>query len=106
MEQPINVWVPSIGVSSAMVYTGDKFPEWRGNLFVGGMSRQKLVRLTLDGTRVAGEEALMPNMGRVRDVKQGPDGFIYIVTDNREGMPTPVFRLEPVARTALSTAAR
>jgi glucose/arabinose dehydrogenase len=106
MEQPVSVWVPSIGVSSAMVYTGDKFPEWKGNLFVGGMSRQKLVRLTLDGTRVASEEALMPNMGRVRDVKQGPDGFIYIVTDNREGMPTPVFRLEPVARTALSTAAR
>jgi len=99
MEMPVNVWVPSIGVSGAMVYTGDKFPQWRGSLFVGGMARQKLVRLTLNGPRVVGEEALMPNMGRVRDVRQGPDGFIYIVTDDRDGKPTPVVRLEPVART-------
>jgi glucose/arabinose dehydrogenase len=102
MEQPVNVWVPSIGVSGAMVYTGDKFPQWRGSLFVGGMARQKLVRLTLNGPRVVGEEALMPNMGRVRDVRQGPDGFIYIVTDDRDGKPTPVVRLEPVARAPVS----
>jgi glucose/arabinose dehydrogenase len=76
MEQPVNVWVPSIGVSAAMVYTGAAFPHWRGSLFVGGMSRQKLVRLTLNGPRVVGEEALMPDMGRVRDVRQGPDGFL------------------------------
>jgi aldose sugar dehydrogenase len=99
MEQPATIWVPSIGVSAGMVYTGDKFPQWRGSLFVGGMARQKLVRLTLSGTRVVGEEALMPNLGRVRDVRQSPDGFIYIVTDDRDGKPTPVFRLEPVART-------
>jgi len=102
MEQPVQVWVPSIGISSAMVYTGDKFPQWRGNLFVGGMARPKLVRLTLNGPRVVAEEALLPNLGRVRDVKQGPDGFIYIVTDDRDGKPTPVFRIEPIARGPVS----
>jgi glucose/arabinose dehydrogenase len=98
MEQPVQVWVPSIGISAAMVYTGDKFSQWRGSLFVGGMARPKLVRLTLNGARVVAEEALLQGVGRVRDVRQGPDGFIYIVTDDRQGSPTPVLRLEPVAR--------
>jgi glucose/arabinose dehydrogenase len=102
MEQPVQVWVPSIGISAALVYTGDKFPQWRGNLFVGGMARAKLVRLTLNGPRVAAEEALLQGVGRVRDVRQGPDGFIYIVTDDRDGRPTPVLRLEPVARAPVS----
>ena len=99
MEQPVQVWVPSIGVSGLMIYTGDRFPEWRGNLFVGGMARHKLVRLTLDNRRVINEEALVPQMGRIRDVRQGPDGCIYLVTDNREGKPTPIYRVEPVERT-------
>ena len=99
MEQPVQVWVPSIGVSGLMIYTGDRFPEWRGNLFVGGMARHKLVRLTLDNRRVINEEALVPQMGRIRDVRQGPDGYIYLVTDNREGKPTPIYRVEPVERT-------
>ena len=98
MEQPAQVWVPSIGISGAMFYTGDRFPEWRGNLFVGGMARQRLVRLTLDGQRVVSEETLVPQMGRVRDVRQGPDGYIYLVTENREGKPTPILRLEPEVR--------
>jgi glucose/arabinose dehydrogenase len=98
MEQPAQLWVPSIGISGAMFYTGDRFPEWRGSLFVGGMARQRLVRLALDGRRVISEETLVPQMGRVRDVRQGPDGDIYLVTDNREGKPTPILRLEPVAR--------
>jgi glucose/arabinose dehydrogenase len=102
MEQPVQVWVPSIGISAALVYTGDQFPQWRGNLFVGGMARAKLVRLTLNGPRVAAEEALLQGVGRVRDVRQGPDGFIYIVTDDRDGRPTPVLRLEPVARAPVS----
>ena len=100
MEQPRQVWVPSIGISGAMFYTGDRFPEWRGNLFVGGMAGQQLVRLTLDGQRVTGREDLVPQRGRIRDVRQGPDGLIYLVTDNREGQATPIYRLEPVARTA------
>ena len=100
MEQPRQVWVPSIGISGAMFYTGDRFPEWRGNLFVGGMAGQQLVRLTLDGQRVTGREDLVPRRGRIRDVRQGPDGLIYLVTDNREGQPTPIYRLEPVVRQA------
>jgi glucose/arabinose dehydrogenase len=98
MEQPRHVWVPSIGISGAMFYTGDRFPQWKGNLFVGGMAAQKLVRLTFQGQRVVNEEALAPGLGRVRDVRQGPDGLIYIVTDDRAGKPTPVYRLEPVVR--------
>jgi glucose/arabinose dehydrogenase len=98
MEQPAQVWVPSIGISGAMFYTGNRFSEWRGSLFVGGMARQRLVRLTLDGQRVVSEETLVPQMGRIRDVRQGPDGDIYLVTDNREGKPTPILRMEPVAR--------
>jgi glucose/arabinose dehydrogenase len=98
MEQPTSVWVPSIGISGAMFYTGDRFPEWRGNLFVGGMARPRLVRLTLNGPRVVEEEMLVPQMGRIRDVRQGPDGDIYLVTDNREGKPTPILRMEPVPR--------
>ena len=98
MEQPAHVWVPSIGTSGLMIYTGDRFPQWRGSLFVGGMARHRLARLTLDGQRVVSEETLVPQMGRIRDVRQGPDGDIYLVTDNREGKPTPVLRMEPVER--------
>ena len=98
MEQPAHVWVPSIGSSGLLIYTGNRFPQWRGSLFVGGMARHKLARLTLDGTRVTGEETLVPQMGRIRDVRQGPDGDIYLVTDNREGKPTPILRMEPVER--------
>jgi glucose/arabinose dehydrogenase len=100
MEQPLRVWVPSIGISGLMFYTGDKFPQWRGNLFVGGMNGQQLSRLTLNGQRVSNEEALVQRMGRIRDIRQGPDGFIYLVTDDRDGKPTPVYRLEPAQRSA------
>ena len=98
MQQPVNVWVPSIGISGLMIYAGDKFPQWKGNMFVGGMNGQQLSRLTLDGQRVVSQELLMQRMGRIRDVRQGPDGYIYLVTDDREGKPTPVYRMEPVER--------
>ena len=98
MEQPRHIWVPSIGISGAMIYAGDRFPQWKGNLFVGGMAGQQLVRLTIKGTSVVSEETLMPQMGRIRDVRQGLDGFIYVITDDRDGKPTPVYRLEPVDR--------
>jgi glucose/arabinose dehydrogenase len=99
MEQPAHIWVPSIGISGAMFYTGDRFPRWRGNLFVGGMVGEQLARLTLDGQRVVGEETLATRLGRIRDVRQGPDGLIYLVTDDREGKPTPILRMEPIERT-------
>jgi len=98
MEQPRNIWVPSIGISGAMIYTGDRFPQWKGSLFVGGMVGQRLARLTLSGTRVDGQETLVPQMGRIRDVRQGLDGYLYLITDDRDGKPTPVYRLEPVER--------
>jgi aldose sugar dehydrogenase len=101
MEQPVHVWVPSIGISGAMIYTGDRFPQWKHNLFVGGLVGQRLERLTLDGSRVAARETLFPNMGRVRDVRQGPDGYIYLVVEDDDGKPTPVYRLEPVERTTI-----
>lgn len=98
MEQPAHVWVPSIGVSGMQVYTGDKFPEWKGSILVGGLVGEQLVRLTLDGQRVELAEILLRRIGRIRDVRQGPDGFIYLALDNRQGGPTPIVRLEPVAR--------
>ena len=98
MEQPIRVWVPSIGISALMIYTGDRFPQWRGNLFIGGMAGQQLSRLTLSGQRIINEETLVQQRGRIRDIRQGPDGHIYLVTDDRDGKPTPILRVEPVER--------
>lgn len=98
MEQPSHVWVPSIGVSGMQIYTGDKFPEWKGSILVGGLVGEQLVRLTADGQRVELAEILLRRSGRIRDVRQGPDGFIYLAIEDRQGKPTPVVRLEPVAR--------
>jgi len=95
MEQPVNIWVPSIATSGLLFYTGDKFPGWRGSLFVGGMAGEVLSRLTLDNRRVMNEEKLAQRIGRVRDVRQGPDGFIYLAIDDRQGKKTPIVRLEP-----------
>jgi glucose/arabinose dehydrogenase len=101
MEQPAHVWVPSIGISGAMIYTGDRFPLWKGNLFVGGMAGERLERLTLEGTTVAARETVARRIGRVRDVRQGPDGYIYLAIEDRDGKPTPVVRLEPIDRTTV-----
>jgi glucose/arabinose dehydrogenase len=99
MQQPAQVWVPSIGISGLMIYTGDKFPMWKGSFFVGGMAGQQVVRLTHDPKRgFTSRELLATDRGRIRDVRQGLDGYIYLVTDDRDGKPTPVLRLEPVDR--------
>ncbi len=98
MEQPRYLWVPSIGISGGMFYTGDRFPQWQGNFFTAGMAGQQLARLTLKGTSVVSQETLVPQMGRIRDVRQGLDGFIYLAIEDRDGKPTPVLRLEPVER--------
>jgi glucose/arabinose dehydrogenase len=100
MEAPVHIWVPSIGASGLMIYTGDRFPAWRGSLFAGGMSGEQLARLTLapDRPRVTLEETIVTGQGRVRDVRQGPDGLIYVAIDDRGGAPTAVVRLEPVER--------
>jgi glucose/arabinose dehydrogenase len=85
-EQPVYYWDPVIAPSGAQFYSGDAFPEWRGNLFVGSLGQQRLVRLVMDNARVTGEEHLLVDRKqRVRDVRQGPDGFLYIVTDQKNG---------------------
>jgi glucose/arabinose dehydrogenase len=82
MEQPNYYWDPVIAPSGMIFYTGDLFPAWRGNIFVGGLESQKLVRLVLDGARVTGEEWLLQDQNqRIRDVNQGPDGAIYVAVD-------------------------
>lgn len=95
MEQAVHVWVPSIGTSGLLLYTGDRFPRWKGNLFAGGLSGEQLVRLTLEERRVRNVETLAQGMGRIRDVRQGPDGYIYLAIDSRDNRPTPILRLEP-----------
>jgi aldose sugar dehydrogenase len=86
LEQPLYYWDPVIAPSGAQWYTGAAFPAWRGNLFVGALKEKSLVRLVMDGQRVVGEERLLTERGqRVRDVRQGPDGALYIVTDERNG---------------------
>jgi len=79
VEQPIYFWVPSIAPSGMAFYTGDLFPDWRGNLFVGAMAGKHLVRLVLEGERVVAEEKLLEELDlRVREVRQGPDGALYV----------------------------
>jgi aldose sugar dehydrogenase len=98
MENAKNVWVPSIATSGLLIYEGTKFPEWKGSVFVGGLAGQRLVRLTLDGQKAEVADNLVKNIGRVRDVRQGLDGLIYLAIDDQQGKPTPIVRLEPVAR--------
>ncbi len=86
MEQPVYYWDPSISPSGMAFYSGALFPEWRGNIFVGGLSSKALVRLVLDGDRVVGEERLLTDQNaRVRDVVQGPEGALYVLTDAQDG---------------------
>jgi glucose/arabinose dehydrogenase len=98
MEQPSQIWVPSIGISGLMIYTGDRFPQWKGNFFVGGMAGQQVVRISHDGKQFTNRELLATGLGRIRDIREGLDGLIYLVIDDRDGKPTPVLRLEPVER--------
>ncbi len=94
MAQPIRYWVPSISPSGMAFYTGVDFPSWRGNLFLGALSGRALVRLELDGAKVVHEERLLEDFGkRIRDVRQGPDGRLYLLTDASNGA---LLRLDPV----------
>jgi aldose sugar dehydrogenase len=95
MAQPIHYWVPSIAPSGMAFYIGDKFPAWRGDLFVGALRDQMLVRLKLDGEKVVKEERiLLRALGRIRDVRTGPDGLLYLLTDEPNGV---LARIEPVS---------
>jgi glucose/arabinose dehydrogenase len=85
-EQPVWHWVPSIAPSGMAFYTGNLFPKWRGNLFVGGLAGRILVRLELDGEQVAKEERLLQQLReRIRDVREGPDGALWLATDSGSG---------------------
>ncbi len=92
MEQPLHYWVPSIAPSGMAFYTGDKFPNWKGNLLAGALRDEMLVRLELNGEKIVREERLLKGqIGRIRDVRVGSDGFVYLLTDERDGV---VLRLE------------
>ncbi len=92
MEQPLTHWVPSIATSGLAFLTSDRYPGWKGSAFIGGLRSQLLVRLELDGRKVVREERLLQDLGeRIRDVRQGPDGWLYVVTDSTDGR---IIRLE------------
>lgn len=86
-EQPLKTWVPTSIAPSGMAFlTSDRYPGWKGNLFIGALRGEALVRLTLDGRKVVGEERLLESLKeRIRDVRQGPDGWLYVITDSAEG---------------------
>lgn len=86
MEQPVHYWVPSIAPSGMTFYTGQEFPEWQGNLLVGSLKFGLLVRLVIEDNQVTHEERLLNGeFGRIRDVRQGPDGAVYLLTDDQNG---------------------
>ena len=93
MEQPVVYWVPSIAPSGMTFYTGNKFPKWNGNLFVGALRGAHLRRIMLENGKVTDQEELLSNLDeRIRDVRNGPDGYLYIITDSSNGR---LIRLEP-----------
>jgi glucose/arabinose dehydrogenase len=86
MEQPVYFWTPAVAPSGLMFYSGELFPQWRGDLFVGALRGKRLIRLVLNGDRVVAEEDLLQEENsRIRDVRQGPDGAIYVLTDEADG---------------------
>ena len=93
MEDPVRVWVPSISPSGLAFYTGDRSPGWKGSVFTGALSDNALIRIELDGDRYLGEERLLVDLlPYIRDVRQGPDGLLYLVTHTDSGG---LYRLEP-----------
>ncbi|HRJ25192.1 MAG TPA: PQQ-dependent sugar dehydrogenase, partial [Thauera sp.] len=92
VEPPLLQWTPSIAPSGMSFYTGERFPQWKGNVLVGALRYQLVARLVLDGNEVRHEERLLAELGRrIRDVRQGPDGYVWVV-DESEGR---ILRLEP-----------
>jgi glucose/arabinose dehydrogenase len=93
MEDPVRAWVPSISPCGLCFYSGDRFPGWKGSLFTGALSNEALFRIELDGERYVGEERLIVGrLPHIRDVRQGPDGLLYLVTRSDQGG---LYRLEP-----------
>lgn len=95
MEQPVHYWVPSIATSGLAIYNGDKFPQWRGDFFVGGLAGLQLARVRVKDGRSVEYEKLLDGYGkRIRDVRSGPDGHLYVLTDDANGA---VVRIEPIS---------
>jgi glucose/arabinose dehydrogenase len=93
MEQPVYFWDPVIAPCGMTFYMGDVFPNWKGSVFIGSLTPGLLVRLELDSNRVVKEERYLADLyERIRDVRQGPDGMLYLLTDNPEGR---ILRLTP-----------
>jgi glucose/arabinose dehydrogenase len=93
MQQPLYYWVPSIAPSGMAFYDGDKFPDWQGDLFIGSLKFELLVHLQIEGGKIINEQRLLKNkLGRIRDVKNGPDGHLYLLTDEKDGK---LVRLSP-----------
>jgi glucose/arabinose dehydrogenase len=95
MESPKHYWVPSIATSGLLIHTGDRFPAWKGNIFVGGLAGDQIARLTMDGQREVSEETVVQGHGRIRDIRRGPDGLIYVAVDHQSGGETSILRVEP-----------
>ncbi|MEK7952920.1 PQQ-dependent sugar dehydrogenase [Luteolibacter soli] len=91
MDQPVTYWQPSIATCGLAFYSGDKFQEWKNDLFVGALAQQEIRRLRLVDHKVTEQEIILKNIGRVRDVRNGPDGFIYVVLNG----PDNIIRLVP-----------
>lgn len=93
MEDPLRWWVPSISPCGLAFYTGDKFPGWKGSIFTGALSNKALFRIEVNGEKYTGEERLLVDrLPYIRDIRQGPDGFLYLVTESNDGG---LYRLEP-----------
>jgi glucose/arabinose dehydrogenase len=92
MVDPKLVWTPSIAPSGLMVYRGDRFPNWQGNIFAGALVSKEVVRIKIEANKTVIQENI-PIGQRVRDVRQGKDGFIYVLTDEQAGQ---LIRLEPM----------
>lgn len=93
MAQPLHMWKPSIAPSGMAIYSGKNFPKWKGNVFVGALTKQSLVRLVIENEKVVKEERMFEKkLGRIRDVREGPDGNLYVLTDASDGE---LIRIEP-----------
>ena len=96
LTEPARHWTPSIATSQVAFYTGDKFPEWRNHVFLGSLAMQKLIRFKVDGGEILEEEEIFSQLGRVRDIRTGPDGLLYIALEQIGAASGWLVRLVPV----------
>jgi len=102
LESPLLEYTPACAPASGMFYRGSAFPNFKGNFFFGCLAGQRIIRVELDGRKVVGQEDVVKDYGRIRDVAEGPDGYLYFSTSNRDGRGRPaedddrILRLVPV----------